>query len=245
MSESMSVDKNRWESAQKWELEFWQKAENKTGLKGMAFKLARPFLAAIHSRRASGDDWNEWWAKQFDNYSFLPTHVGQYIELGCGPYTNTRLVMKGRTADRAVCSDPLADEYVKFEGRWLAEAYKKGQVEVDSHPIEELPFEPGTFDVVVIINVLDHVMDADLCMKNAIALLKPGGYFVFGQNLANPEETGKHEWFEQGHPIRLTPKDVEPHLEGLEPVINKTLPPNDPPLHLGMLIYVGRAPAAA
>jgi SAM-dependent methyltransferase len=234
-----SVDKDRWKRAQQWELDFWRRAQVKTGWKKVAFKLARPVLAAIQSRRATGDDWNHWWAEQFDHYSFLPDHVGDYIELGCGPYTNTRLVMKGRTADRVVCSDPLAEEYLKFEGRWLADAARKGKVEIDAHAIEELPFAPGTFDCVVIINVLDHVMDADACMRTAIGLLKPGGYFIFGQNLANPEMRGKHEWFEEGHPIRATAEDVDGYLQGLTPVLNKTVPPNDPPLHTGILVYAG------
>jgi SAM-dependent methyltransferase len=240
-----AVDKDRWQRAQQWELEFWQRAQQKTGWKKVAFKVARPFLAAIQSRRATGDDWNHWWREQFDDYSFLPENMGQYIELGCGPYTNTRLVLRDHTADRVVCSDPLADEYLKFKGRWLSDAHRKGDIEVDNHPIEELPYEPGTFDVVVIINVLDHVMDADACMKTAIGLLKPGGIIVFGQNLANPEMRGKHEWFEEGHPIRATAEDVEGYLQGLEPVLNKTVPPNDPPLHTGMLVYAGRRPAAA
>jgi len=41
-----------------------------------------------------GDDWNYWWRKVFDNYKFLPTHVNNAIELGCGPYTNARLVLE-------------------------------------------------------------------------------------------------------------------------------------------------------
>ena len=235
-----SVDRDRWKRAQEWELDFWRREQQKTGVKGFALKVAGPLLRAIQSRRATGDDWNEWWRDQFDGYSFLPSHIGDYIELGCGPYTNTRLVMRGRTADRVICSDPLADEYVKFRGRWLADAASKGLVEVDNHPIEDLPFPPGSFDVVVIINVLDHVMDADACMRNAINLLKPGGYFIFGQNLANPEMRGKHEWFEEGHPIRATAEDVEGYLEGLTPVLNKTLPANDPPLHTGVLVFAGR-----
>jgi SAM-dependent methyltransferase len=243
INESMSsVGEERWQRAQAWELAFWKRGQVKTGWKKVVFPIARPFLAAVRSRRITGDDWNHWWAEQFDDYAFLPDHVGDYIELGCGPYTNTRLVLKGRSADRVVCSDPLAEEYVKFKGRWLAEAAARGSVEVDPHPIEQLPFPPSSFDVVVIINVLDHVMDADACMRTAIGLLRPGGYLIFGQNLANPELRGKHEWFEEGHPIRATAEDVEGYLEGLTPVLKKTVPAHDPPLHTGVLAFAGRRP---
>ena len=240
-----AVDKDRWKRAQDWELAFWRREQHKTGVKGTALRVLRPALQAVRSKRATGDDWNGWWRDQFDGYDFLPKHLGDYIELGCGPYTNTRLVIRGHTADRVVCSDPLADEYVKFRGRWLAEAARKGKIEIDAHAIEDEPFPPGSFDVVVIINVLDHVMDADACMRVAIGLLKPGGYLIFGQNLANPEMKGKHEWFEEGHPIRATADDVEHYLEGLEPVLDKTLPANDPPLHNGVLVFAGRRPAEA
>jgi SAM-dependent methyltransferase len=240
MGGQMSVDKERWERAQEWELDFWKRQQSRTGWKRVVFPIVRPVLSAIHSRRATGDDWNLWWRDQFEGYSFLPEHLGDYIELGCGPYTNTRLVVEGRTADRIVCSDPLADDYVTFKGRWLADAAEKGLIEVDSHPIEDLPYPPGSFDAVVLINVLDHVMDADACLRTAIDLLKPGGYFIFGQNLANPEIAGQHEWFEEGHPIRLTLADFEARLEPLTPVIDKRLPPNDPPIHTGILVFVGR-----
>ena len=76
--------------------------------------------------------------------------LGDFIELGCGPYTNTRLILKGRRAGRVVCSDPLADEYLKFGSRWLARAHRRGHVEIDTHPIEECPFPERSFDVVVL-----------------------------------------------------------------------------------------------
>src|SRR5215212_1861860 len=117
--EGLSVDRDRWKQAQEWELAFWRRQETKTGWKRLVFPVVRPVLAAIKSRRATGDDWNQWWRDQFDGYSFLPEHLGDYIALVCGPYTNTRLVIEGRTADRVICSDPLADKYLQFRGRWL------------------------------------------------------------------------------------------------------------------------------
>lgn len=238
----MSVDRERWKQAQEWELALWKRAQTRTGWRRFAYPILRPLLSVFRPKHVTGDDWNEWWAKQFDEYGFLPGHLGDYIELGCGPYTNTRLILKDRTADRVVCSDPLAGEYVKFKGRWLSEAVAHGTVELDTHPIEETPFPAGTFDVVVLINVLDHVRDADACMRTAVGLLKPGGYLVFGQNLVNVEAMGQYEWFEEGHPIRATDEDVEEHLRGLSPVLSKTLPPNDPPIHQGVLVYAGRRP---
>ena len=66
MPEGMSVAKDRWQRAQEWELAFWRREQTRKGWKGLAFRVARPFLAAVQSRRATGDDWNEWWRDQFD-----------------------------------------------------------------------------------------------------------------------------------------------------------------------------------
>ena len=241
--DSLSVDRTRWEDAQAWELAFWQRAERKTGLRRAAYVILRPALSILGSRRATGDDWNLWWQEQFDGYRFLPDSLGDVIELGCGPYTNIRLLLAGRSARRAVCSDPLASEYLRFRHRWLAVASRRGLIEIDDHPLEECPFSPGSFDVVVLINVLDHVMDASTALSRAVDLVRPGGYFIFGQDLSDLAKAGEYEWHEQGHPIKLTIDDVAPSLQVFDPIINKVLSreeSRDPRTQTGVLVFAGR-----
>jgi SAM-dependent methyltransferase len=237
----LAVDDERWRRAQAWELAFWQRDQKRPLYKRLILGVLGPLLAATGSRKATGDDWNLWWREQFDGYGFLPHDVGDYIELGCGPYTNTRLILEGRTAKRVVCSDPLAQDYLGFHNRWLAHAHRAGTVEVDAHPIEESPFPPGSFDVVVLINVLDHVRDAARCLDVATALLRPGGFFVFGQDVADPASVGRsdYEWFEEGHPLRLSLEDVAPWLERFEPLVHNVVPPRDPRLQTGVLAFAG------
>jgi SAM-dependent methyltransferase len=236
------VSAQRWSEAQRWELAFWRDGQRKRGWKRLVWPLVAPALRAIDWKRAWGDDWNHWWKRRFENYRFLPAHLGDYVELGCGPFTNTRLILKGRAATRVVCSDPLVRSYVSFTGKWLAEAYAADRIEIDDHPIEETPFPPESFDVVVMINVLDHVRDANLCMGNAIGLLRTGGYFLLGQDLSNEQDLARHP-HDVGHPIRLRLDDLEPYLERLEPVLRKDLPRGegrDPRLHYATLVYAGR-----
>jgi SAM-dependent methyltransferase len=199
-------------------------------------------LRALNWSRAWGDDWNHWWKERFDGYRFLPPHLGTCIELGCGPYTNIRLILEGRSADRVVCSDPLAGSYVGFSGRWLAQAHAAGRVEVDTHPIEETPFAPESFDLVVMINVLDHVRDAELCMRTAIDLVRPGGHFLLGQDLSDEEDVRRHP-HDVGHPIRLRREDLEPHLRPLTTAFRRDLAREegrDPSLHYATLVYAGK-----
>lgn len=244
MKEPLAVDEERWQEAQRWELAFWSGRQH--GWKRYVFRIVGPLYRLLRPERAAGDDDNVWWQEVFDAYAFLPKDVGDYIELGCGPYTNTRLVLKGREAQRVVCSDPLAAAYVQFPDRWLSKAAAAGEVEIDTHPIEDCPYPPGSFDVVVLINVLDHVRDAALCLETAIGLLRPGGYFIFGQDLADPASAGRPEyaWYEQGHPLRVTEADVRPFLERFgASLVDKVLPPRDPRLQTGVLAFAGRVPS--
>jgi hypothetical protein len=58
------------------------------------------------------------------------------------------LIMRGRIARRIECSDPLVRSYIHFKHGWLAEAYARGLILIDDHPLEETPYAPSTFDVV-------------------------------------------------------------------------------------------------
>ena len=245
MESVRSVTPERWRAAQRWERELWEQAQRKHGWKRIVWPIAGPMLRAVGWRRAWGDDWNHWWKLRFEEYAFLPSHLGEMIELGCGPYTNTRLILEGRTANRVVCSDPLVRTYVTFEDRWLARAHRDGRVEIDDHPIEETPFAPGSFDLVVMINVLDHVRDSDLCLRNAVWLVREGGVFVLGQDLSDAGDLARHP-YDVGHPIRLNHDDLEPYLAPLATILRKNLSRDegrDPRLHYSTLLFAGRKEA--
>jgi SAM-dependent methyltransferase len=212
-----SVSLDRWKMAQKWELDVWKKCQE------------------------IGDDWNIWWASHFDKYSFLDKNIGKAIELGCGPFTNLRLILPNRIWDRLVCSDPLAGEYIKLTPTWLAQAFKT-VVEIDTNPIEKCVFEPNSFDLIVMINVLDHVQDADVCLKNAIRICNPNGWFILGQDLTSEDDMRKYP-DDVGHPIRLLFEDIEPYLCGFRYQILKVLKRSEgrnPDAHYGTLIFAGR-----
>jgi SAM-dependent methyltransferase len=237
-----SVGHARWNEAQAAERALWVESQRRRGWKRLAWPVARPLLAVVGSRRITGDDRNLWWREQFDRFEFLPRDLGDYIELGCGPYTNTRLILRGRSAQRVVCSDPLIRTYLTFSGRWLAEAYRAGKVEVDDHPVEECPFPQSSFDVVVMINVLEHVQDADVCMRTATGLVRSGGFFVLGNRLVALDGLG-HDPL---HPIRLARSDLDPYLAEFEPLIDKHLDPTQgadgPDPNFSNLIFAGRKP---
>jgi ubiquinone/menaquinone biosynthesis C-methylase UbiE len=116
---------------------------------------------------------------------------------------------------------------------------------LDDHPLEELPFASDYFDLAVMINVLDHVRDARLCMENTLRVIKPGGILVLGQDLTNQEDliALKDDPGAVGHPIKLDQAWFAPFLERrFEPIIHKVLERGAgraPHCHYGTLTFAG------
>ena len=238
------VSIERWQTAQTWERNHWirdRKELAKYG-KNIAWRLLSLFGFVDKYR---GDDRNSWWMSMFDNYKFLPGKVNNALEVGCGPYTNMRLIQKACQPAHLYLSDPLIRTYVKFNMTYVSEMYKEAACCLDDHPLESLPFANEFFDLVVMINVLDHVQDADACMKNIVRVTRPGGYVVIGQDLTNDEDHAKQpDGLQIGHPITVDEAWFKPYLkDAIEPVINKVLPREmgwAPQWHYGTLIYVGK-----
>jgi SAM-dependent methyltransferase len=244
------VEQSRWQEAQSWEERHWisaQRARARMG-KNYLWRILRRLGIVPHYR---GDDHNLWWQREFDGYRFLPREVDNAIELGCGPYTNMRLIREVCATRHLFLSDPLIRTYVDFELTSVADMHRKAFCTLDDHPVESCPFRPGYFDLCVMINVLDHVQDADACMTCAMDLVKPGGYFIFGQDLKElPEETWKADAGDIGHPIKVEGAWIERHLQrGMDPVLKKVLPrekSRDPHFHSGTYVFAGRRrPATA
>jgi SAM-dependent methyltransferase len=205
----------------------------------------RPLLVLLGMRSPRSqqefDDRNHWWKCNFEDYAALPRSVENACELGCGPYTNMRLVSEKVDIAHIHCSDPLAREYVTYPKAWLANACRLGRVSVDFHPAEECPFKSDYFDLVIMINVLDHVRDAERCLHEAMRIAAPGGYFVFGQDLTGAEDRPP---FNPGHPFLLTHTQLLPILkESMCPILEKLVPReqmSEPEMHYGALIYIGQ-----
>ena len=138
-----------------------------------------------------GDDRNRWWKEAFQNYQALPSKVNNALEVGCSPCTNIRLMIEACEPKHIVLSDPLIRTYVNFNMTFVNEMYRKAACYLDDHPLEELPFKDDYFDLAVMINVLDHTKDAQLCMSNLIRVLKHGGTIVIGQDLSISKSIAK------------------------------------------------------
>lgn len=233
-----------WEEAQKWEEAHWVNAQRQRAkyAKNLVWKALSVFKIVPKHR---GDDWNSWWKTHFDNYNFLPKEVDNAIEVGCGPYTNIRLMVDKCKIKHLVLSDPLIKTYVKFKLTFVREAYDSASCVLDDHPLEELPFKDKNFDLAVMINVLDHVRDANACMENLYRVVKPGGLIIFGQDLSREEDSEAllKDAGLVGHPIKLHEDWFKPWIEACDPIIHKVLNREEgrnDEKHYATLIFAGR-----
>jgi SAM-dependent methyltransferase len=232
-----------WSTAQQWECEFWIREQRNLAKHGknQVWKFLSLFGVVEKYR---GDDDNRWWAKCFDNYQFLPSTVENMIEVGCGPYTNARLVRTACQPRHLVLSDPLMRTYVDFNMTFVHEMSRTAGAYLDDHPLEDLPFKDECFDVVLMMNFLDHVQDADACMRTLFRIAKPGAHIVIGQDLTDEEDFRTHQaGMRTGHPVTLDADWFQSYLgTAFRPVVNRVLPREEgrtPQWHHATLLYAG------
>ncbi|MEQ8172476.1 MAG: methyltransferase domain-containing protein [Candidatus Eremiobacterota bacterium] len=244
MERQYKVSKERWESAQTFEKEHWIKTQKVRARYGKNFLWRILSLLGLKSKYR-GNDWNDWWKNHFDNYDFLPLELENAIELGCGPYTNIRFISEKSRIKHLFLSDPLIKDYINFKLTFVREKYIKGFCILDDHPIEECPFKSNYFNSTVMINVLDHVQDAEMCIKEAIRITKIDGILILGQDLTNNKDLENKEIKNDiGHPIKIEHEYLESFFkDNFNTIIKKILPREQgraPDCHYGTYIFAGK-----
>lgn len=210
----------RWKQAQAWEKEVQKKIA------------------------AKGDDFNYWWLDHFDGYKAIRGKTfAKILEVGCGTVTNVRLILPFlRAWDELHLQDPLINDYLKMKYA----SYNLLSLDAHYHPepLEELSFADASINLMICINVLDHVQDAVRCMAQMRRVLAPGGVLILGQDLSNQEDFERcpSSWQDVGHPIKLDRAFFDERLEGFAPLFDVTLPREagrNPQCHYGTLCYIG------
>lgn len=90
--------------------------------------------------------------------------------------------------------------------------------------LHNAPFEDNRFDVILCNHVLEHVEDANQCMRELYRIMKPGGWGIFqvpldrarattleDKNIVTAEDREKHYW--QKDHLRLFGLDYKARLE--------------------------------
>jgi SAM-dependent methyltransferase len=190
------IDRERWTDAQRYERKTW-----------MELNLR------------ANDDHNREHLARFAGYEALRgARFRRAIELGCGPFTNLRLILDLADVQEIHLLDPLVRDYVKHplcryhggrfggipgvSGAWkLMRAGHLGEI-INGVRIGGLrgrpvtleastveDFEtPNRFDLAVMINVIEHCRDLNQIIATIDRILEPGGTFVFNDRGWDPAE---------------------------------------------------------
>ncbi len=250
--ESLQVSESRWSAAQEFERSCWAGSNRRNGLLKLGKRL---LLATRHPRQLArivrfrdwycGDDWNYWWLDAFAGYRALPWSIGSALEVGCGPYSNLRLIGRVLPVGDVTCADPLMDEYLGYRFTWVATQARRRRIRALTCPAESLPLDDASFDLVVCINVLDHVQDMPRCLAEMHRVLRPGGHIVLGQELTDETDSRLDVVREDvGHPIKVEHETLDGQMSGrYEPVFKRQLPRErgrNPRAHSGTYLFIGR-----
>jgi ubiquinone/menaquinone biosynthesis C-methylase UbiE len=95
---------------------------------------------------------------------------GRVLDVGCGGGSVAKAVKRERP-DLEVFGCDLSESALKIAG-----ASPNG-VDFRLATAERLPFDDGTFDLVWIFDVLEHVEDPERVLREVTRVLKPGGTF--------------------------------------------------------------------
>lgn len=196
------VDAVRWATAQRYEATCW-----------------------LEKYRTAHDDREREHAQRFDNYRMLAGRSFRHaIELGCGPFTQTRRMLRGSMeCNSLTLVDPLIDRYAELPHctyDWLSRGRKLTRI---ASPLEELAIPAAGYDLVVSINVLEHCRDYAMCVDNIRSLAAKGATMVISEpavRRADIAEACAKVW-DAGHPLRVADDRLQRDLEAMGNVVYK------------------------
>ena len=233
------VDQARWEEAQRYERRTWMQL----------------------GRRAASDR-NEYHRGRFGGYAALEgMRFRRGIELGCGPFTNLRLILERCRIDEVVLLDPLIRDYARhpfcrYRGgrlggllhehpaRFVSYALhparairsKRNDLRVGGwfgRPVTQVAsmiesFETKErFDLVVMVNVLEHCRDAHAVFARIDGMIEPGGILVYHDKVYDAGRVREllSVLYDAGHPLRVDRSVVDSFLESrFEPLLRREHP---------------------
>lgn len=131
----------------------------KDAYNALFYKTARENIAKNIARRFKG----------------RPLHI---LDMGCGP-GNLAQDIKSLLKQDVYVMDISED--------MLKEAKKSGIRYGVCGVVEALPFKNMSFDVVAGFSILHHLLDLKKAFKEIVRILKPGGFFIFGEPFEIPQ----------------------------------------------------------
>ncbi|GMH58355.1 hypothetical protein TrRE_jg5422 [Triparma retinervis] len=168
----------------------------------------------------------------FDDYKpvgEVGANLGNFMEVGSGPWTQSYWMMRSRQfkVDRYVVLDPGVISYV---GNVKSTVFRRGEIPgyegktvVINAGGEHLDIFRESFDTVMMVNVLQHVNNAIMLLRNVYNSLKPGGLMIFSDCWMTEEQEREGPdykfWLDVVyHPIRMKREVFEQFLQGFDAI---------------------------
>lgn len=203
----INVRENDWIDAQEYELLTWKNS-------------------------CTSNDRNDSHMFYLDNYSFLESAFQDkdinIIELGCGPFTNLRLILPKikNKINNIDLLDPLILNYVSDVSGCQYKNSTLGDQEVNliSSSIEDFNTDKK-YDLIVLINVLEHCKNIPLIFDKIKSLLGKNGILIFGEGGIREDCINDFfdSSFDAGHPIQISYNKLKQYLEDFYPIYLKEI----------------------
>ncbi len=195
------VTESRWRRAQSYETGFWHSIG-----------------AQIESEDVPQLQWYGWRADQLAarlerlDLAHLTSGSAKVIEVGGGPIGVASFFPGSRVAS----VDPLADAYAADPS---LVALRNADVEYYRGQGEDLRFPDATFDLAIIENCIDHVLDASAVLNELHRVLRPAGILYLTVNCRSRVGYYVHRilsraGLDPGHTYTFTPDRIRGFVEG-------------------------------
>merc|ERR1711871_51511 len=204
----MEIPFGLWERAQGQELQTWQN---------------------VKEMPADGDRVQEH-KNGFGSFQALPKDLGNMVEVGSGPFSQTYFLLKDNPqfkASHVTLVEPNAERYMSQV--WSC-TYKSGKLDLDvpstivANPGEA--FASGAkFDTLLATNVIEHVMNGYEYLKSLHRAIKPGGTLIFHERwFDNPPDGDCVLKSYMMHPIRVSKEVLDTFLTAFDILYKSEVP---------------------
>ena len=115
--------------------------------------------------------------------AFIGKHLDRFKEksricdLGFGPGVLTAFLLQ-QHATWQVDGVDISQHCLHHAQRLLSKKEVLGRGELSVGDVRELPYPDNAFDVVIAVEVLEHIPDPEVGLSEAMRVLKPGGYAI-------------------------------------------------------------------